>query len=218
MTKKRRRPRRKRKTTKKKRPQSNNFSGFILIIVIVTLLAGTIWGINYITQPRYSQSNVSQQHQKFINQILPASLRAQREYKILPSITIAQAILESNWGQSQLSSQYHNLFGVKATSNQPSVELSTTEFTNGKAENVTGRFRVYASWDESIEAHAKLLANGTDWNNLQYQDVVRANNYQDAARALSTGGYATDPAYADKVIAIIEKYHLNQYDHQEGQR
>ncbi|WP_338030047.1 glycoside hydrolase family 73 protein [Fructilactobacillus myrtifloralis] len=218
MTKKQQRPHRKLRKRPRKRKQTTGLGGFSLIILIVVLLGGALWGINYVTSPRYTQTNVSQQHQAFINQILPGALKAQKEYKILPSITLGQAILESNWGQSQLAAQYHNLFGVKAGPNQRGVELKTTEFTDGKASTVTGRFRVYDNFDESIEDHAKLLANGTDWNNLQYRDVVQADNYRDSANALSSEGYATDPGYAQKVIEIIEKYHLNQYDRQVGQR
>lgn len=57
-----------------------------------------------------------------------------------------------------------------------------------------------------------LLAHGTDWNALQYKEVVQADNYKDSAKGLSMDGYATDPAYAQKIIQIIEKYHLNKYD------
>ncbi|MCT6859130.1 MAG: glucosaminidase domain-containing protein, partial [Apilactobacillus sp.] len=138
----------------------------------------------------------------------------QRRYNILVSISLAQAILESNWGTSQLSSQYNNLYGVKATGNVPSVNLSTQEFVNGEFITITGRFRVYDSWSESVESHALLLVNGTDWNHNQYKDVLDSDNYVAAAKGLQADGYATDPTYTSKIIEIIKKYKLYQYDKQ----
>lgn len=212
MAKKRKRKCPQRRTKKAKQ---SKITGYGLIILIVVLMAGAIGAIKFVNSPsftRYTQNGVSKQHQEFINKVLPSAIDVQKKYKILASITLGQAILESNWGQSQLASKYNNLFGVKADPNQKGVELSTTEYTNGKPQTVTGRFRVYDNWNQSIEAHAQLLAHGTDWNNMQYKEVVQANNYKQSAAGLSSDGYATDPAYAQKIIQIIEKYHLNKYD------
>ncbi len=63
-----------------------------------------------------------------------------------------------------------------------------------------------------MKDHALLFVNGTSWNKNQYQDVLQATNYRDAAQALLKDGYATDPTYPDKLIQIIQKYHLSQYD------
>src|SRR5699024_5041481 len=84
---------------------------------------------------------------------------------VLPSIVTAQAVLESNFGKSQLSSEYFNLFGRKSYSpNDPSVDLPTQEFVNGQYITVDEPFRVYTSWEESVADHGRLLANGTSWN------------------------------------------------------
>ncbi|WP_429971376.1 glycoside hydrolase family 73 protein [Fructilactobacillus sp. Tb1] len=208
---KRRGHRRKRSSTKKQ----GNVAGFGLIIMIVVALFLAIGVMKFVSSPAfvyYNQDNVSQQNKAFINKILPEAVVVQKKYNILASITLAQAILESNWGQSELSAKYNNLFGVKAGPNQPGVSLTTTEYRNGEPETVTGIFRKYDSWNQSIDAHAMLLAHGTDWNALQYKEVVQADNYKDSAKGLSIDGYATDPAYAQKIIQIIEKYHLNKYD------
>lgn len=184
---------------------------FLLILLIGAALAV----FNYAREPdvpTYRNENTSRQHREFINKLLPETMRVKQTYNILPSITLAQAILESDWGQSELAAKYYNLFGVKAEPDQPNVELQTTEFTNGTPSLVKGRFRVYQNWDESIAAHAKLLAYGTDWNREQYKNVVQTDDYQAAALALSQSGYATDPSYSQKIINIIQKYHLDQYD------
>ncbi|GAY73237.1 glycoside hydrolase family 73 protein [Lentilactobacillus kosonis] len=156
---------------------------------------------------------MTKHQQNFISQIVPEAQRLQGQYNILPSITIAQAILESQWGDSQLASKYNNLFGVKAQgSAQKSVYLDTQEFVNGEYVTIKAKFQVYSSYDESLRDHAQLLALGTKWNPNQYTDVVNATNYVDAAKGLQTDGYATDPTYTQKLIQIIRTYNLYQYD------
>lgn len=156
---------------------------------------------------------VEVEHAQFIRKVAPQAQKLQGQYNILPSITIAQAILESNWGTSQLSQKYNNLFGVKANGNLAnSVYLNTQEFVNGKYVTVKARFQVYKSWNDSLTDHARLLRNGTQWNGNQYSDVINASNYRQGALALQKDGYATDPAYTQKLIYIIRTYKLYQYD------
>lgn len=150
--------------------------------------------------------------QQFITRIAPTAKKSMERYHIPASITIAQAALESNFGQSELAQKYHNLFGIKAEPFEPNVLLPTTEYQNGQAYTIDQRFRVYPSWEASILAHARLLTEGTSWNAQQYERVLRAQNYQQAAYALQQADYATDPAYAQKLIALIEQYQLGQYD------
>lgn len=206
----------KRRYRRRRRKNRSNFGCLMFILIIAVLLfAGGLKVFNYIyTYDSYSQRNVVKKQREFINALLPAANDVQRRYNILVSISLAQAILESNWGTSQLSSQYNNLYGVKATGNVPSVNLSTQEFVNGEFITITGCFRVYDSWSESVESHALLLVNGTDWNHNQYKDVLDSDNYVAAAKGLQADGYATDPTYTSKIIEIIKKYKLYQYDKQ----
>ena len=74
------------------------------------------------------------------------------------------------------------------------------------------RFKVYKSWEDSLVKHAELIFYGTSWNAKQYQAVLEAKDYQSQARGLQSSGYATDPDYADKLIAMIEEWQLTQYD------
>lgn len=78
---------------------------------------------------------------------------------------------------------------------------------------IEGDFRVYDTWEESMDDHTKLFVNGVDWNPRLYENVLLANDYKVAAEALQTAGYATDPDYADKVIHVIETYELYKYDY-----
>lgn len=148
----------------------------------------------------------------FIAHLAPYARTLKVNYGVLPSITIAQAILESNWGTSDLAAKYHNLFGVKATKTQAGQEMTTQEYVNGKWKVVTARFRSYSDDYASMRDHAQLLAHGTTWNQRQYAQVIAARDYKTAASALQSSGYATDPGYAQKIIQVVEKYDLDNYD------
>ncbi|MGM0166421.1 hypothetical protein IGI39_001381 [Enterococcus sp. AZ135] len=152
-------------------------------------------------------------HQGFIDQLAPHAKELQQGYGVLPSIILGQAILESNWGQSELASQYKNLFGIKASGNQAKVSLETKEYVNEQWVTIQGDFKVYNSWEESLDDHTMLFVNGTNWNSQLYAGVLTAADYRQAAQALQTAGYATDPDYANKIISVIETYNLEQYDH-----
>lgn len=148
----------------------------------------------------------------FIFSLVPIAQRTQKNDGILSSLTLGQACLESNFGQSLLASKYHNLFGVKAYGDVPTVKLNTKEYENGQWITITGQFRVYASDEASVKGHTRLLVNGTTWNPQQYTAVLTAKNYKTAAQAIQASGYATDPHYAASLIQLIESYHLQNYD------
>jgi flagellum-specific peptidoglycan hydrolase FlgJ len=145
---------------------------------------------------------------EFIQKVAEGAIDSYKKYNIFPSITIAQAILESGWGQSGLTGKGNNLFGVKAYGwNGAVVDMLTAEYnSDGSKYYVVASFRGYNSWAESIEDHSKVLLND------RYADVRSATNYRAAAEALRAGGYATDPEYPQLLISIIESYGLYQYD------
>ncbi len=152
------------------------------------------------------------QRKAFIRKIGPIAARVDKSYQLLPSITIAQACLESNYGQSSLSQKYNNLFGVKGFNPNTSAVMSTQEYRNGSWVTIKARFQIYDSYDAAIRAHARLFQSGTTWNPQQYRHVLAARGYQQQAKALVQDGYATDPDYADKLIRLIEQYDLVKYD------
>lgn len=145
----------------------------------------------------------------FIEEVATHTIPLGKKYGIRPSVTIAQAILESNWGQSGLSTQDNNYFGIKGGNS--SRQYATLEYGEDWVE-IQASFRSYPSLQASIEDYAKLIANGTQWNADLYRGVIEADNYKDAAYALSEAGYATDPTYPEKLITLIETYQLDQYD------
>lgn len=191
---------------------------FAICFTLVIILSGFLyWRQQTVNNERLRQAQLEkeqslQSKEKFIKVVAPIAQRADKPYGLFPSVTIAQACLESNFGQSELSRKYNNLFGVKGTDPNTSRELTTSEFVNDHWETVTGRFRVYDTYEESIEAHTRLFVNGTTWNRKQYQHVLAAKDYATQAQALETDGYATDPSYAKKLIDIIKEFNLTQYD------
>ena len=181
-----------------------------VVLVLIAICSVIIMGTLQFQETRKDPTEIA--HQQFIQNLVPSSQKAYQLYQVLPSISLAQAILESDWGESGLSQNYYNLYGVKAGVAEPSVQLETSEYIDGKWITIMAPFRVYNSWAESVEAHAKLLTYGVDWNPKLYQPVLKAKNYKEAAHALQKAGYATDPTYAQKIIQVIETYHLAQYD------
>ncbi|MGY4105568.1 glycoside hydrolase family 73 protein [Ignavigranum ruoffiae] len=154
-----------------------------------------------------------QQQANFIEEIAPIAQTLQKEYGILASISMAQAALESNFGESQLSAQYHNLYGVKTEASDPAgVDLPTLEFIDGEMTEMEDRFKVYPDWASSMRAHAELIYYGTTWDPNYYQAVKVGKDYQSQAQGLAEAGYATDPDYAQKLIDMIETWQLDQYD------
>ena len=181
-----------------------------VVLVLIAICSVIIMGTLQFQETRKDPTEIA--HQQFIQNLVPSSQKAYQLYQVLPSISLAQAILESDWGESGLSQNYYNLYGVKAGAAEPSVQLETSEYIDGKWITIMAPFRVYNSWAESVEAHAKLLTYGVDWNPKLYEPVLKAKNYKEAAHALQKAGYATDPTYAQKIIHVIETYHLTQYD------
>ncbi|KAF1297699.1 N-acetylmuramoyl-L-alanine amidase [Enterococcus sp. JM4C] len=189
-----------------------------LLLGLLLIGVAFVFSLKSLTAPLIESESLDQteivtmSHEEFINRLVPHAQELQEGYGVLPSIIIAQAILESNWGQSSLASQYNNLFGMKSFGNEKKVNLETREYVNEEWIVIQGDFKVYDSWEASMDDHTMLFVNGVTWNPQQYEKVLLAENYKQAAKALQEGGYATDPNYAHKVTEVIETYKLDQYD------
>lgn len=154
--------------------------------------------------------------QQFIDALAPLAVADEQETGVPASLTIAQAILESNSGNSALAIQGNNLFGIKGTGPRGSVMLPTREQQpDGTVYTIMAAFRSYNSWSESVTDHSRLLMNGVSWNRNLYQGAIKTDG-RSAARALQEAGYATDVQYANKLIAIMDSYQLTQYDALKG--
>jgi flagellum-specific peptidoglycan hydrolase FlgJ len=145
--------------------------------------------------------------QGFISAVAPGAMAAQARYGIPAAVTIAQAIDESGWGQSELAVRDHNLFGIKGSGPAGTDAMPTQEFLNGGWETTTGYFRVYHNMAESIADHSQLLATTPS-----YQRAMADRAVPDAFANDLTGVYATDPDYGSTLISLMQLYDLYRYD------
>jgi flagellum-specific peptidoglycan hydrolase FlgJ len=145
--------------------------------------------------------------QAFISEVAPGALAAQREYGVPAAVTIAQAIDESGWGQSQLALQDKNLFGIKGTGPAGTVLLPTQEFEGGEWVTVNAPFRVYSSVAQSITDHTLLLATSSS-----YKPAMANRLSPDTFANHLTGVYATDPSYGSTLIGLMRSYNLYRFD------
>ena len=153
---------------------------------------------------------MTQEQKKFIERVGALAAADMQKSGVLASLTIAQAILESGWGKSGLTVKGNALFGIKAGKSWTGAVYSgkTQECYDGVTfTTVTGLFRAYGSWAESVADHSDLLSC-----NARYKAVIGERDYKAACRAIAAAGYATDPKYADKLVQIIETYALTTYD------
>lgn len=140
----------------------------------------------------------------FVEQHGDAARQAEAATGIPAAFMVAQAAHESGWGRREINhadgSPSHNLFGIKAGAGwRGSVaEVTTTEYVGGVARKVTAKFRAYASYAESFADYARLMTTSP-----RYQGVLAADTANEFAQGLQRAGYATDPAYADKLTRVI---------------
>lgn len=142
----------------------------------------------------------------FVQQHRATAARVAADSGIPATFMLAQAALETGWGGKEIigrdGTRANNLFGIKAGSSWkgPTVDVMTTEFMNGQAQKVVQKFRAYASHAESFADYARLINN-----NPRYAGVkASAGDSKAFAQGLQTAGYATDPAYADKLSRVID--------------
>lgn len=150
----------------------------------------------------------SRQH--FVDKLLPLAKQAAAELGVDPRILVAQAALETGWGQSVIKTRdgnsSHNLFNIKAgkawTGKQANV--STLEFEQGIAKKTMAGFRAYSSYQDSFNDYVKFLKE-----NPRYSDALKAvSNPAGYIQELQQAGYATDPNYSGKVLTIYNGKHL----------
>jgi flagellar protein FlgJ len=130
------------------------------------------------------------------------------------SITLAQAAIESGWAQYAPG---NNFFGIKADANYngPYFAADTTEYQNGAYQHITAKFRKYSSPQGSFNDHAAFLKSNSRYKNLFALNIL---DFQGWAKGLQADGYATDPAYSQKIISMINLYNLTQYDNRAEQK
>lgn len=141
----------------------------------------------------------------FIQQHQAAAQSAANATGIPAAFMLAQAAHETGWGRQEIrhadGSPSFNLFGIKAGANWngPTAEVATTEYVDGRPQRVVAKFRAYSSYAESFADYAKLMKDSPRYQ----RTLAQAGSASDFARGLQRAGYATDPAYADKLTKMI---------------
>lgn len=149
---------------------------------------------------------------KFIMKIGSMAQKDMAQNNVLASLTIAQAILESNWGESGLTKAANNLFGIKGKYKNQGHISKTFEFYNGKRVEIDAEFRKYPSWQESLNDHSEFIKSVKDGKRSRYAKVIGEKDYKKACKYIQEAGYATAPTYADVLIKLIEDFNLNEFD------
>ena len=158
--------------------------------------------------PRQIETHNFTSESDFINTVGAAALHSHKTTGVPGSVSVAQAILESDWGRSRLTRQGNNLFGIKGTGSAGQVSLATWEHLDGQDVVVQAGFRAYYTLEESVDDHGRFFTR-----NKRYEDAMSvASDARAFARQIQADGYATDPSYADKLIRLMDRYDLYRFD------
>lgn len=170
------------------------------------------------TQPKPLTDN-----EKFIEEIGAMAKADMAKRGICAAVTVAQAILESGWGKSDLAVKAKNIFGMKCSlsgntwpgsswDGKSSYNKSTGEYYSGSYTSVKADFRVYKNWSESVADHSAYLAGAKRGSALRYAGLVGCTDYRKAAQIIKDGEYATSPDYVSKICNIVEQYNLTRFN------
>ncbi|MDL2224087.1 glucosaminidase domain-containing protein [Bacteroidales bacterium OttesenSCG-928-M06] len=146
-------------------------------------------------------------HLNYINKYSNIATDQMKKHKIPASITLAQGILESGAGQSAFVKESNNHFGIKCHTDWKGNRIYRAD------DGPNDCFRSYKKVEESFEDHSRFLANRARYSELFKLDIT---DYKGWARGLQKCGYATDKAYANKLIKLIDDYKLYEYDKNDG--
>lgn len=166
----------------------------LVAILTVTFLTSVVHAQNY----RWNAS-----FQTYIDQYRDLAIQEMLRYNIPASITLAQGLLESGAGKSELVRKGNNHFGIKCHGWTGRTVYHDDDLTQEC-------FRAYDNALQSFEDHSKFLVKGSRYRSLF---SLKRTDYKGWARGLKAAGYATNPAYADRLISLIELYKLYEYDH-----
>lgn len=161
---------------------------------------------------------------QLIKKIGPLCTADQKENGVLACVTLAQFILESSWGKSELIQKANNAFGMKcslsgntwpnsAWDGKSKYTKKTKEEKSGKTVTISADFRKYSTIEQSISDHSAYLVGAKNGNKLRFSGVKGCTDYKKAFTIIKNGGYATDSDYVSKLCKIVEQYKLIQYNY-----
>jgi flagellum-specific peptidoglycan hydrolase FlgJ len=162
-------------------------------------------------RPPVATATPTGQQAQFIGRVGSVAQRFRSAVGLPPSLVTAMAINETGWGSSELSARANNYFGIKADVGDGTsghVMFDTQEVIDGRVVVVRAPFRAYGSLDESVQDLGAFLHANSRYDGLW----TRAEDPRATARALAQAGYATDPDWAPKLIALIDTFGLESLD------
>lgn len=165
---------------------------------------GTLAGLNV--------SKLTSQQTSFLNTIVPIAVTVANANGLYPSVMVAQAIVESAWGTSDLAVKAHNYFGIKATKDWTGAiyNKASGEFINGSTQLVDSDFRSYSSMQAGLNDYAAKLT--VSLTSPLYTGVLRKNASSGVIAAKGLTKWATDPTYTTKIANTINTYGLSALD------
>ena len=151
----------------------------------------------------------------------------QKKSGILASVSMAQFILESGYGKSELAQNANNVFGMKKSLSGNTWSGSswdgtsvytkkTQEWDGSKYITITADFRKYPCVEKSIADHSAYLLGAKNGSKLRYEGLKGCTDYKKAVQIIKDGGYATSPTYVQNICSIIERWNLTKYDLKES--
>lgn len=168
-----------------------------LIIIIVTSSCSSFKTISNVG------NSVEEKINLYVKKYAPSATKNMRFFKIPASITLAQGILESGYGEGTLATNANNHFGIKCHKDWKGKTITHDDDEKGEC------FRSYKNPLRSYRDHSLFLVNRDRYSNLF---KLKRKDYKGWATGLKAAGYATDPKYADKLISLIERFNLTRFD------
>ena len=170
---------------------------FLLFILILFSSCSTFKTVSV------SENSVEDKINFYIKKFAPAAVKNMRFYKIPASITLAQGVLESGYGESTLAKKANNHFGIKCHKGWKGRSIRHDDDEEDEC------FRSYKNPLKSYRDHSLFLVDRNRYNSLF---ELKRKDYKGWAKGLKDAGYATDPEYAEKLISLIERFNLTRFD------
>lgn len=145
--------------------------------------------------------------EEFFEQATVAAQASSKSSSLLAGVTVAQAALESAFGNSELSRKANNYFGIKAHGRHAVLAMPTTEVINGDVQKVTARFAAYKDMAECFACRDQLICHGV----VYLEARANARDPELFVRTLAKH-WATDPNYAEKILKIYRENNLSKLD------
>jgi flagellum-specific peptidoglycan hydrolase FlgJ len=157
----------------------------------------------HVEELKDKKENLNKYTLVYIEKFAPIAVKKMHTHKIPASITLAQGVLESGSGRSELAMKSNNHFGIKCHTNWTGESVTHDDDEKGEC------FRKYEYPETSYEDHSAFL---TQRKRYEFLFSYSTKDYKKWARGLKDAGYATDPKYPEKLIKIIEDYQLHEFD------